>query len=63
MARRNGQVELAVHDNGTGFDPTASYAGSGLHHIRDRVTELGGTVDIVSSPGAGASVTVRVPTP
>jgi signal transduction histidine kinase len=63
MTRRDGQVELAVRDNGTGFDPTASYAGSGLHHIRDRVTELGGTVNIVSSPGAGASVTVRVPTP
>jgi signal transduction histidine kinase len=63
MTRSDGQVELAVHDNGTGFDPTASYAGSGLHHIRDRVAELGGTVDIVSSPGAGSSVTVRVPTP
>ena len=63
MTRRDGQVELAVRDNGTGFDPAASYAGSGLQHIRDRVTELGGTVNIVSAPGAGASVTVRVPAP
>jgi NarL family two-component system sensor histidine kinase LiaS len=63
MTRRDGQVELAVRDNGTGFDPAASYAGSGLQHIRDRVTELGGTVNIVSAPGSGASVTVRVPAP
>jgi signal transduction histidine kinase len=63
MTRRNGQVELAVRDNGSGFDTAASQAGSGLQHIRDRVTELGGTVDIDSVPGAGATVTVRVPAP
>lgn len=61
MARRDGHVELAVRDSGTGFDPTAPHAGAGLRHIRDRVSELGGTVDIVSAPGQGAAVTVRVP--
>jgi signal transduction histidine kinase len=61
MIRRDGQVELAVRDNGIGFDPNISYAGSGLRHIRDRVGEVGGTVSIDSSPGAGAAVTVRVP--
>ncbi|MHB1929130.1 MAG: HAMP domain-containing sensor histidine kinase [Acidimicrobiales bacterium] len=63
ITRRNGHVELAVRDNGSGFDPTASQPGSGLRHIRDRVTELGGTVTIESAPGAGATVTVRVPAP
>jgi NarL family two-component system sensor histidine kinase LiaS len=63
MTRRNGQVELAVRDNGTGFDPDTSQVGSGLQHIRDRVTELGGTVNIDSAPGTGAAVTVRVPAP
>jgi signal transduction histidine kinase len=54
---------LAVCDTGTGFDPAARYAGSGLAHIRDRAAELGGTVDIVSAPGRGAALTVRVPVP
>jgi signal transduction histidine kinase len=63
VTRREDQVELAVRDDGTGFDPGAAYAGSGLQNIRDRVTELGGTVNIVSAPGAGASVTVRMPAP
>lgn len=63
MTRRNGQVELSVRDNGTGFDPTTSHAGAGLRHIRDRVAELGGTVNFDSAPGAGAAVTVRVPAP
>jgi two-component system, NarL family, sensor histidine kinase LiaS len=63
MTRGDGHVELAVRDTGTGFDPAAPHAGSGLAHIRDRVAELGGTVDIDSAPGRGAAVTVRVPVP
>ena len=60
---RDGHVELAVRDTGTGFDPAAAQAGSGLAHIRDRVAELGGTVDIDSAPGRGAALTVKVPVP
>jgi len=63
MTRQDGHVELAVRDTGTGFDPAAPHTGSGLAHIRDRVAELGGTVDIDSAPGRGAALTVRVPVP
>ena len=63
LARQDGHVELAVRDTGTGFDPAAPHAGSGLAHIRDRAAELGGTVEIDSAPGRGAALTVRVPVP
>ena len=63
MTRQDGHVELVVRDTGTGFDPAAPHAGSGLAHIHDRVAELGGTVDIESEPGRGAALTVRVPVP
>jgi NarL family two-component system sensor histidine kinase LiaS len=63
MTRREDHVELAVRDTGTGFDPAAAHSGSGLAHIRDRVAELGGSVDIDSAPGRGAALTVRVPVP
>ena len=63
MTRQDGHVELAVRDAGAGFDPAAPHAGSGLAHIRDRVAELGGTVDVDSAPGRGAALTVRVPVP
>ena len=63
LARHDGHIELAVRDTGTGFDPAAPHAGSGLAHIRDRAAELGGTVHIDSAPGRGAALTVRVPVP
>lgn len=63
MTRWDGHVELAVRDTGTGFDPAAPHPGTGLTHIRDRVAELGGTMDIASEPGRGAALTVRVPVP
>ena len=63
VTRRDGHVELAVRDAGTGFDLAAPHAGSGLAHIRDRVAELGGTVDIDSAPGRGVALTVRLPVP
>jgi signal transduction histidine kinase len=63
MTRQDGHVELAVRDSGTGFDPAAPRSGSGLAHIRDRVAELGGSVDIVSAPRRGTAIIVRVPAP
>ena len=63
MTRQDGHVELAVRDTGTGFDPATPQAGSGLAHIRERVAELGGTIDIDTAPGCGAALTVRVPVP
>ncbi len=54
------QVSVHVEDDGVGFDP-ASAAGVGLAGLRDRAEEVGGAVDVVSSPGQGTRVTVRVP--
>ncbi len=63
LARHDGHVELAVRDTGTGFDPAAPHPGTGLGHIRDRAAELGGTLDIDSTPGHGTILTIRIPLP
>jgi signal transduction histidine kinase len=54
------QVSVHVEDDGVGFDPLSA-AGVGLSGLRDRAREVGGAVDVVSAPGEGTRVTVRVP--
>jgi signal transduction histidine kinase len=54
-------VRLEIRDDGTGFDPEPA-RGFGLRGMRERVGQVGGTLDISSAPGAGTSVTVEVPT-
>jgi signal transduction histidine kinase len=55
-----GAVSVHVEDDGVGFDPSAA-AGHGLAGLRSRVAEVGGELDVVSAPGEGTRVTVRVP--
>jgi signal transduction histidine kinase len=54
------RAELSVSDAGIGFDPNdlEDEEGFGLFSLRERVTALGGTVDIESVRGEGTRVTV-----
>jgi signal transduction histidine kinase len=55
-------ITMEVCDDGVGFDTTASFPGHlGLHSMRERVTNLGGTFQIESTPGAGTRICVCVP--
>lgn len=54
-------IALAVSDNGVGFEPTARLRGLGLAGMRERVDALGGCLELVTAPGAGTTVRVRVP--
>ena len=56
---------LTIEDDGRGFDPAATVSrpggGRGLHHMQDRLAELGGTCHLTSFPGQGTRVTFRLP--
>lgn len=55
-------AELTVSDAGAGFDENATpRAGIGLVGIDERACLVGGTARIQSAPGAGTTITVRVP--
>jgi signal transduction histidine kinase len=52
-------LQVEVSDDGKGgADPGA---GSGLHGLADRVSALGGSLDVSSPPGAGTRVVARLP--
>ncbi|WP_306215664.1 sensor histidine kinase [Actinoplanes sp. RD1] len=64
LSRRTGCVVLDVRDDGAGFraprEPVRG-RGFGLTGMRDRVTALGGTLEVESAPGAGTAVRVELP--
>ncbi len=61
------EVAMEVRDNGRGFagEPeTHSVQGHyGLIGMRERAKRIGGTLDIVSEPGAGTSIRLHAPAP
>lgn len=66
LARHGPHVEVAVTDDGRGFDatqpaePTAN-GGFGLFHLCERLDQMGGRATITSTPGQGTRVTLRLP--
>lgn len=61
----NGSIELAVRDDGRGFDlgllPQRIASGHiGLQSQRERVENAGGRFDITSAPGRGTAVEIRL---
>lgn len=67
LERRSNQVSLIVEDNGVGFDGAEAFGarrkGVGLVGMRERVTLVGGAIEIESVPGAGVTIVVRIPAP
>ncbi|HEV2782132.1 MAG TPA: GAF domain-containing sensor histidine kinase [Actinophytocola sp.] len=62
---RNGYVVLEVTDDGRGFDPLAAGEATrrlGLASMRERARTLSGQLTVTSSPGAGTTVRLAVPT-
>lgn len=60
-------LELTVHDDGAGFDPTIPPRGEfphfGLLTIRERAESIGAKVELRTAPGQGTQWTFRLPTP
>lgn len=54
--------EIAVSDNGRGFDPsTLKSEGIGLRNIRDRIKIINGNLDLKSEIGQGTMVKITLP--
>lgn len=56
------ELEIAVEDDGRGLDPAVGEEhGFGLRIMRERAAEAGGSLELISAPGRGTRVAVRVP--
>jgi len=55
------KVEIAIRDDGEGFDPAASSGGRGLIGMRERIELLGGRIAVTSEPGGGTEIAATVP--
>lgn len=57
----NGWLSLKLSDNGKGFDTSSAMEGNGLASMRRRALNLGGKIEVISHPGSGATIRLRVP--
>ena len=59
LERENGKVVVEIEDDGVGgADPGR---GTGLRGLADRISSLGGDLEIDSAPGSGTIVTATIP--
>jgi signal transduction histidine kinase len=56
-------LTFSVADNGSGFDQATVAQGHGLTNMQDRITALGGTLDIASRPDLGTTLSGALPWP
>jgi PAS domain S-box-containing protein len=67
LKKKDGTIELTVHDDGIGFDPgrratgRKRVAGLGLLGMRERATYVGGSFGVKSGPRSGTRIQVRIP--
>ncbi|HKZ83780.1 MAG TPA: histidine kinase [Anaerolineae bacterium] len=67
LAARDGSFEGEIADDGRGFDLREVQAnghgprGLGLRGMEERVAQCGGALDILSQPGAGTRIRIRIP--
>jgi signal transduction histidine kinase len=61
LGRQDEEVVLRIEDDGQGFDPAAEVSGMGLRNLKERATSLHGRLEVASTQGSGAGLTVRIP--
>jgi len=65
--RLDGLILMTIEDEGSGFDPNRLYAeggqasGLGLFGVNERLSYMGGRMDIDSAPGCGSRFKLTVP--
>jgi signal transduction histidine kinase len=61
LAEGEGHLAFEIVDDGRGFDPSTTSYGTGLQGMADRLSALGGELEVNAAPGRGTTVIGRLP--
>lgn len=61
LASEDDRYIIRIEDDGKGFNPSTQERGIGLIGIHERVSEMNGTIDLISAPGAGTKIYISIP--
>jgi signal transduction histidine kinase len=61
LSGHDGRLGFTVTDDGIGFDPSHTHHGTGLQGMADRLAALGGSLQLISTPGHGTTVSGMLP--
>jgi NarL family two-component system sensor histidine kinase LiaS len=62
LTKPGDSIRLSIRDNGVGFDLNdRKHTSYGLDSMRERVSEIGGSLNIITAPGNGTRIDIRVP--
>ncbi len=60
---RTHSLDIAIADNGKGFESALERDGHGLKNLSARLTKLGGNCSVESRTGGGTTVIIHLPLP
>jgi signal transduction histidine kinase/ligand-binding sensor domain-containing protein len=65
LAQDEQSIAMEITDDGVGFDPLLARdaGGMGLRNMQDRARELGFDFEVLSRPGKGTKISLRIPLP
>jgi NarL family two-component system sensor histidine kinase LiaS len=62
LIRPSDNIRLSIRDNGVGFKlDEAKLVSYGIQSMKERVNEIGGTINFITAPGKGTRIEIRVP--
>jgi len=61
LRRDDEAVLLEIVDDGVGYDTSTAVAGLGLRNMRERAFSAGALLDVISTPGGGTRLRMRIP--
>lgn len=56
-----GTLKFDIKDDGGGFDTATNFAGNGMKNIKQRIVEIGGTLNIESGKASGTVFSYKLP--